>query len=98
MARPYDGWLRPTTSEDHVGVGMKVRMDGIDYGGPGTVLAVNEEVIAVKWPGSMGWGGIGQARVYHSPDVAVYRIQTNAGAMLDCRGLIEWSLARKAKP
>ena len=89
------GWLRPTTSEDHVGVGMKVKLQGIDWGGAGVVLAIAEDIIAVKWPGSMGWSGIGAPRSYHPPHVAVYKIIADAGAMLSCEPLLEWSLARK---
>lgn len=91
------GWMRPTTSEDHVAVGMKVQLQGIDRGGAGVVLAIAGDTVAVKWPGSMGWGGIGSPRSYNPPHVAVYQIKSDAGAMLECEPLLEWSLARKPK-
>jgi len=75
----------------------KARMPGIDHGGLGTVLAQNDDVVAVKWPGHYYWGDQLNPRKWASPVVVVYRIvdlYLNSGD-LKVDGLIEWKVGRK---
>lgn len=81
------GSIRPESGP--LEVGAKVRMNGCDHGGAGTVLALRDDTIVVKWPGHMGWAGVGQ-RAYAPGSIAVYRLDAGGTA-----GVIEWSTGRR---
>jgi hypothetical protein len=77
---------------------FKFEVLGIDYGGLGTVLAENEDYIAVKFPAGRHWSGIGTTS-YHHPKVIIFEKVGNKkllfiGWVNDYRGIIQWDVVK----
>ncbi|MDA1273593.1 MAG: hypothetical protein O2960_06020 [Verrucomicrobia bacterium] len=69
----------------------KVKYPGEDTGGFGTIIAENEEVLVIKWPGGKHWVGRGMPPGYHSPCTDVLRKDQDGRFTL----LISWDSRRK---
>jgi hypothetical protein len=84
----------------------KVRIRGVDHGTLGIVLAENDDLIVIKWPGHTAWLGRFQEREYVSPEICVCekymcKVPRVDGTEPDpsheeaVRLLIEWGAGRK---
>jgi hypothetical protein len=69
----------------------KVKYPGVDQGGFGTIIAENEHVLVIKWPGGKHWAGRGMPSGYHSPCTDVLRKDQDGRFTL----LISWDSVRK---
>ena len=62
---------------------------GVDRGGNGIIIAENESVIVIKWPGSSYWAGPG-VRGYDPVSRAVYQIDAVTDRAIKVTPLIGW--------
>lgn len=75
---------------------------GVDHGSkPGILLALNKEYVAIKWPGTNYWSGIGSTS-YASPEILIFKIkerkETENLIELKVELLIDWESKRKKEP
>jgi hypothetical protein len=45
----------------------KVKYSGVDQNGFGSIVAENDQILVIKWPGGKHWAGRGLRPGYHSP-------------------------------
>ena len=79
-----------------------VEFPGIDHGGPGKILAENDDYVVIKWPKSTYRGGVPNPRIYNPPSISVYaRTVKRAGHRKEkiesMKGLIGWDVTRPKK-
>ena len=71
----------------------KVTYPGVDRGGFGAIIAENDHIVVIKWPGGKHWVGRGIPRAQHPPSTDVLRKDEDGRATL----LISWQNDRKKR-
>jgi len=89
---PDKDQIPPTRYYIHRSADGKVKYPGVDRGGFGDVVAENDQVLVIKWPGGSHWVGKG-IRGYHSPSTDVLRKDQDGRVTL----LITWDSDRKRR-
>src|SRR5437870_5379365 len=70
-----------------------ISYNGVDKGGPGTVIAENNRVLAVRWPAGKHWIGLGLGGAYHPASTDVLQKDDDGRFTL----LISWDNRKTEK-
>ncbi len=76
-----------------------VTQPGVDYGGPGEIIAQNQQAIVVKWPRGKHWTANGAPYAYHPATTIVYTTlqRLDDAVTLQVEPLIQWDNTRRIK-